>query len=72
MGGGTGVHAALTTFEGGWLRPKAGNTGKQIIEKHGQQGVIEGLRRFYSQPEWRHLLPDFEEAVKFTAGMGGK
>lgn len=28
--------------------------------------VIEGLRRFYSQPKWRFLLDDFEAAVKFT------
>ncbi|MBX3254205.1 MAG: RHS repeat-associated core domain-containing protein [Chitinophagaceae bacterium] len=61
-----GIHSDLAKFEGGWLRPKPGMTGKQIVEKYGADKVIEGLRRFYNQPKWKHLLKDFEDAVKYT------
>ena len=41
-------------------------TGEMIVKRYGRKAVIEGLRRFYSQPQWKHLLADFEEALKFT------
>lgn len=66
-----GVHAGLRSFEGGWLYPRVGRTGAQILRRHGEQAVVEGLRRFYSQPRWRHLLADFDEAVAFTKGARG-
>lgn len=64
-----GIHSDLANFEGGWLRPKKGMTGAQIVEKYGQSDVIEGLRRFYSQDKWSHLSKDFEDAVDFTSKM---
>lgn len=63
-----GVHSDLSKFEGGWLSPKKGMSGEAIVKKYGADKVIEGLRRFYSQDKWKHLLPDFEKAVKFTQG----
>jgi hypothetical protein len=62
-----GVHSDLASFEGGWLYPKKGMPGAKIVEQYGSKTVEEGLRRFYSQPKWNHLLETFEEAVKFTA-----
>lgn len=64
-----GIHSDLASFEGGWLRPKRGMKGSQIVDKFGQDGVIEGLRRFYSQDKWKHLAKDFENAVDFTQKM---
>lgn len=59
------LHSDLRKFEGGWLNPKTGNTGTQIIEKYGQDKVIEGLKRFYSQEKYKHLFNDFMDAVNF-------
>jgi RHS repeat-associated protein len=64
--GSGGVHSELAQFEGGWLYPKRRMTGAQIVERYGSAAVEEGLRRFYSQPRWRHLLDTYEEAVRFT------
>ena len=64
--GAGGVHSDLARFEGAWLRPTKNMTGSKIIEKYGTQRIIDGLRRFYSQEKWKHLLPKLEEAVKFT------
>lgn len=64
-----GIHSDLASFEGGWLRPKKGMMGAQIVEKYGQDDVVEGLRRFYSQDKWSHLAKDFEDAVDFTNKM---
>ena len=61
------LHSQLRNFEGGWLGPKKGYSGKDIISEHGQEAVIEGLKRFYKET-YPHLLKDFEEAVKFTFG----
>lgn len=47
-------------------------TGEQILAIHGEEAIIQGLRRFYSQPRWRHLLQDFEDAVTFTQQNRGK
>jgi len=47
-------------------------TGAQIIERYGSETVEAGLRRFYSQEKWKHLLPRFEEAVEFTHRMQGQ
>jgi len=41
-------------------------TGTMIIEKYEKQNAIDGLRRFYSQNNWKHLLNHFETAVEFT------
>jgi len=64
-----GVHSDLAKFEGGWLFPTRGMTGEQMLETYGQEAVEQGLRRFYSQPKWSHLLDAFEDAVRFTAGI---
>ena len=61
-----GVHSDLAAFEGGWMRPRKGMTGAQIVEEFGADAVESGLHRFYSQPKWEHLLQTFEEAMKFT------
>jgi RHS repeat-associated protein len=61
-----GVHDDIRKFEGGWLFPKKGYSGAQIVKKFGSKKIIEGLRRFYSQPKWRFMLQKFEDAVKFT------
>ena len=67
-----GIHSDLAKFEGGWLRPRMGMTGKQIVEEFGQGAVEEGLRRFYSQDKYKHLLEIFENAVEFTHKMSSK
>jgi hypothetical protein len=64
-----GIHSDLANFENGWLRPKKGMTGAQIVDKYGQNDVVEGLRRFYSMDKWNHLSSDFEDAVDFTSKM---
>jgi hypothetical protein len=69
--GPSGVHSALATFEGGWLYPVKGMTGAQILAKYGEDAVVEGLRRFYSQPKWQHLLKDFENSVAYTKWVKG-
>ena len=58
------LHSALRKFEGGWLGAKRGHTGKDIIKKYGTDKITEGLRRFYSQMKYKHILDDFEEAMK--------
>lgn len=64
-----GIHSDLASFEGGWLRPKKGMKGTQIVDKFGQDEIVEGLRRFYAQDKWKHLAKDFENAVDFTKNM---
>jgi hypothetical protein len=34
-----GVHSDLAAFEGGWLRPRKGMTGAQIVEEFGADAV---------------------------------
>ena len=46
-------------------------TGTQILEQFGEEAVVAGFRRFYSQAKWQSLLPDFEKAVSFTRQMKG-
>ncbi len=66
------LHNLLFAFEGGIWAPTAGRTAADIVRIHGQDAVIAALRRFYSQPSLRHLLPLFEEAVRVTlAGAKG-
>jgi hypothetical protein len=66
------ISSSISKFEGGWLRPTRLMSGKAIVEKYGQKSVEEGLRRFYSQNQWRHLLQVFEDAVDFTHKMSGQ
>ena len=60
------LHSDLSKFEGGWLYPKRGGyNGRAIRKLYGDQAIIDGLVRFYSQPQYSHLLEDFlKEAMK--------
>jgi hypothetical protein len=69
-----GIHSELSKFEGGWLYPTrgAGKRGVDIIAEHGQEKIIQGLTRFYSQKKWKFLMDDFKEAVEFTIANSKK
>mgnify|MGYP002578630715 FL=1 len=59
------LHSDLSKFDGGWLYPKKGYTGLDIQGLYTKQAIIDGLTKFYSQPQYSHLLEDFlKEAAK--------
>jgi hypothetical protein len=61
-----GVHADLARFEGGWLNPRKGMSGAEIVDRYGVESIEEGLTRFYSQDRWKHSLETYKKAIGFT------
>ncbi|VTQ88082.1 DNRLRE domain-containing protein [Hathewaya histolytica] len=61
------LHAAIHKFEGGWLAPKKGYTGKTIQYIYDKQQIQEGLIRFYNSiDEFKDLLEPLKEAIRYT------
>lgn len=61
------VHSTLYQFEGGWLAPKRGYTGRMIQDLFGPKAIQEGLMRFYnSSEEFKIFIEPLKDAIKFT------
>lgn len=63
------IHAVIHQFEGGWLAPKRGYTGKMIQRIYTSNQIQDGLIRFYNScDEFKDLVEPLKNAIEYTMG----